>query len=344
MNQIIIYTILLLLGACSRSTTLNLNPRTFSAIPKNVIWIQVPGFELEHSALVRFSSSDSRKLLPLENVDCVGSAWSYNFYKLRTNAVESSLSQMTGSPEIKNNCASGERYPAWQYYRALGFTTYAVEFGVDKNSSLLSHAQCGNNTFLEGLTLLSMRTQEKKNEADKFFHYQSNKNLTTGAIHWDQTCQKDNKCFATLSNNIRSMWETIGNQSNSLFFIIRNFEYLNQLKLGKIQSAREILSEVDKIVSFFQELPNAEQTLILVTGGETQSLRLPKQGEEWRNFEKSGRNVLLERSRLLSPVLAKGPSAENFCGVYEESKILYRQFWRSDIQEFSLDSIIGLVN
>lgn len=332
----------MLLTACSRSPTLNLHDRTFGQTPKNVIWIQLPGFELEHASLIRFSSSDSRRLSMLEDMDCVGSAWSYNNYEIRPGSVESMLSQMTGSADIKDACAPSDRYPAWQYYRALGLSTFGIESGVDDKSSLATHETCAEGKFLEGLTLLSMRSAGKTKDP-LYFHYQTKKELEPGRQHFDQTCQGGSgKCFATLLGNIRSIWEQASSGGKGVFLLIRNFDYLRELKNKNIQSAREVLSEIDKIVAYFREQPNSDQTLIFITGAETQSLRLPARGKEWSEFEKRGRNVLLERSRLVAPVLARGPSAENFCGVYEESRILYRQFWRNGSNNFSLESIIGL--
>lgn len=342
MMKIFIPSLLILFAACSRSPTLNLHDRTFGQTPKNVVWIQLPGFELEHASLIRFSSSDSRRLSMLEDMECAGSAWSYNNYEIRPNSVESALSQVTGSADIKNSCAPADRYPAWQYYRALGLNTYAIESGVDSSSSLAAHEKCAGGKFLEGLTWLSMRPTGK-NKDPLLFHYQTKKELELGRQHFDQTCQGgSNKCFATLLGNIRSVWEQASSGGKGVFLLVRNFDYLRDLKNKNIQSAREVLSEVDKIVAYFREQPNAEQTLILITGAETQSLRMPARGKEWVEFEKQGRNVLLERTRLVSPVLARGPAAENFCGVYEESRILYRQFWRKGSNNFSLESIIGL--
>jgi len=335
--------ILLLLGSCSRTTTINLKPKTFSATPKNVVWIQIPGFELEHAAMVRFASTESRNLLPIEDVDCIGSAWSYNYYDLRPDAVTSALSQITGSPDIKNNCAGEERYPAWQYYRTLGYETYAIESGVNKATSLLSHEQCTQGKFLDGLTLLTMQVAPTK-KSENHFHYQSNKKLQINQVNWDQTCQKDNRCYATILNNIRSVWNDLNSSGRGVFLLVRNFEYLEHLKNGQVQLAREVLSEVDKVVSFIREQAGSEQTLILVTGAQTQSLRLPKRGAEWIEFEKKGKNVVLERSRLLSPVLASGPTSENFCGVYDDSRLLFRQFYRPEAPEFSLEKIIELGN
>lgn len=344
MIKIVLLSFLFLIASCSRSPTINLHSRTFGENPKNVIWIQLPGFELEHTAMLRFGLSDSRQLSSMEDVDCVGSAWSYNFYQLRTDAADSTLSQITGSADIKNSCPSQKRYPVWQYYKSLGYQTFAIEAGtVDKNS-LNQHASCNNQTFLEGLTLLQMRNAPKNEKNPLFFHYQSQKKIGKEARYFDQTCQNSKSgCFATLLNNIQSIWAENLDQTKGAFFYIRDFRYLNFLKNGDVKNAREVLSEINKVINFFKTQPYATQTLILVSGGETQSLRLPTQGKEWEAFEKLGKNVKLERSRLNSPVLAKGPSAENFCGVYEESKILSRHFWRDDNRTFSLDKITELM-
>lgn len=344
MIKSLIFSLIFIAVGCSRSPTINLRPRTFGENPKNVIWIQVPGFELEHSAMLRFGSSDSRTLTSIEDVDCVGSAWSYNFYQLRTNADESTMSQITGSADIKNSCPSDNRFPVWQYYKSLGFQTLAVEVGTNSKNSLSAHSQCNENTFMEGVTLLQMQQSSTKVDEDKLFHYQSKKSLAKEGLYFDQTCQnKNSSCFATLSNNIQTMWSEFSNQTKGTFFYIRDFRYLNYLKSGDIKKAREVLSEINKVVAYFKSQPSSSQSLILITGGETQSLKMPTRGKEWKDFEKLGRNVRSERSRLNSPVLAKGPSAENFCGVYEESKLLARHFWRDDNKILSIDKFTELM-
>ncbi len=344
MTKILFLSFIYLLSSCSRSPTINLHTRTFGENPKNVIWIQLPGFELEHAALLRFGLSDSRQLSSMEDVDCVGSAWSYNFYQLRTNASDSALSQITGSADIRNSCPSENRYPVWQYYKSLGYQTYGLEAGAADKNSLVHHQSCNKETFLEGLALLQMNKVTKNVKDPSLFHYQSQKKIEKDGLYFDQTCQNSKAgCFATLTNNIQSIWSENIDQTKGAFFYIRDFRYLNYLKNGDVKNAREVLSEINKVIAFFKTQPNADQTLILVTGGETQSLRLPTQGKEWEAFEKLGKNVKFERSRLNSPVLAKGPSAENFCGVYEESKILSRHFWRDDNKTFSLDKITELM-
>lgn len=344
MKKVLFFASIIFFMSCSRSPTLNLRPRTFGSVPRHVVWLQVPGLELEHIAMLRFARTDSRRLSVLEEVDCVGAAWSYSYYDIRTNARESSLVQLTGSADVKNNCATDERFPAWQYYRALGFNPLALEMGTGSENSLEQHASCNGEKFLDGLTWVTMRAAPNKKEDKHLFHYQSKRELQNGQMHWDQTCQaKDGKCYASLSNNVKTMWENrTTNSTLGTFFLIRDFSYLKNLKNKDVKAARESLSEVEKVVSYFREQSDANQILILVTAGESQSLRFPKRGDEWEQFEKAGKNVLFERSKLMSPVLARGPSAENFCGVYEESRILYRHFWRQvEGGEFSLEKIIG---
>lgn len=336
--------ILTVLIGCSRSPTINLRTRTFGKNPKSVFWIQIPGFEFEHLAMLRFGLADSRKQLAMEDVECVGSAWSYNLYDIRTNVADSTLAQITGSQDIQNSCGGKNRFPVWQYYRSLGYQTMALESGVDKTTTLLNSKSCNDNTFLEGLTLLEMAKLPSKNDSKNIFHYQSLKSLEAGQVHYDQTCQGNNGgCFASLSSNVQAMLESINAAPKGTFFMIRELNYIKYLKNGEINKAREVLSEVNKTIGYLKELENSDQNLILITGGETQSLKLPARGKEWSEFEKQGRNVRLERSRLVSPVLAKGPSAENFCGVYEESKVLLRHFWRQDDSGYSLDKIIELM-
>ena len=53
---------------------------------------------------------------------------------------------------------------------------------------------------------------------------------------------------------------------------------------------------------------------------------MPKKGKEWFEFERKGKHVVFRNASLLSPVLAKGAGAENFCGVFEEYEMVKRIF------------------
>src|SRR5690606_10730847 len=130
MNKILFFTLLLLITSCSRSPTLNLRNRTFGTVPRHVVWLQVPGLDIEHISMLRFARCHSWRLSPMEEIDCSVTAWSYNYYDIRTNAAESSLIQLTGSPDVQSACAGDARFPVWQYYRALGFTSLALEMGT----------------------------------------------------------------------------------------------------------------------------------------------------------------------------------------------------------------------
>jgi hypothetical protein len=77
----------------------------------------------------------------------------------------------------------------------------------------------------------------------------------------------------------------------------------------------------------------------MVTGAESLPLEFPLQGKEWAEFEKTGKNVIYKNTSLMSPVLARGPMAENFCGIFDEAEMLKRTIYKPEAKKFNWDSV-----
>lgn len=102
--------------------------------------------------------------------------------------------------------------------------------------------------------------------------------------------------------------------------------------------AKESLLEIDRIVGSLP-VDRAAEMLVIVTGAESLPLEFPQQGKEWAEFEKTGKNVIYKNTSLMSPVLARGAMAENFCGIFDESETLKRVIYKPEGKQFNWDSV-----
>jgi hypothetical protein len=173
----------------------------------------------------------------------------------------------------------------------------------------------------------------------KTFHYQASnvdiqKFLEPG-LYLDKSCQKG-ICYSSLSNNFKTLWQSNIKENNRTFFILRDFNLQNALKKKDISLARESLQEIDRIVNIIKTSRESGY-LIIISGAESIPIEFPLKGKEWAEFESKGKNVVYRNSTLLSPVLAKGSMAENFCGMFEESEMLNRIIYKPERKVFDWD-------
>lgn len=317
--------ILLLFTGCSRVQTLNLTPHTYGGKAKNIIWLQIAGLEEEHLAMIRFSSPQSA-ITSFEDVHCSGKSWSYNLYGLRPKASDGFLSQIVGSKNITGSCEDFSRKPMWNFLNRSSHKVGIFEVEAGAGSLSTSKTCLGKESFLSNTTLWKM----EKGGKEELFHYLGSQKFEKNKVYYDKSCLKGN-CFATLYDNVKSIWSRFKKEQGQSVFIIRDFSFLNALRSKNIPKAREILVELEKTLKFLkEENQRSNETLFLVTAAESLHLELPKKGKEWFEFESKGKKVLFRNTSLLSPVLAKGPGSENFCGIFEEYEILKRVFWETD--------------
>lgn len=327
--------------SCARVQTLNLQPHSYSERPKHVIWIQVAGFSEGHLPLLRFNVSDAGHKTNMEQVDCAGKMWNYNLYQLRPEASRSFISQMTGSKNIKGTCEDFQTKAVTTYLGSIGYEVAFLESGASTDQSLEKSLGCSNNNTID---LTEMRIYKMGTEsagALKTFHYQDSPDQVTDSMtpgmYLDRSCQKG-ICYSSLSNNFKTLWTRLTKDRLKTFFIVRDFNFQKALKKKDLTLAKETLLELDRIVG---SLPTdrADEILIVITGAESRPLEFPLQGKEWADFEKTGKNVIYKNAALMSPVLARGAMAENFCGIFDESEILKRMIYRPEGKKFNWDSV-----
>ena len=180
----------------------------------------------------------------------------------------------------------------------------------------------------------------------KVFHYQDSpsavlETLNPG-LYYDKSCQK-NICYSSLSNNFKTLWSEIIKQPTQTFFLLRDYNYIKAIKKKDISFAKESLQEVERIISYINSLKRTD-VLVVLSGAESLPLEFPKEGKEWSEFEKSGKNLIFKNSSLMSPVLANGPMSENFCGLFDESEMMKRILYKPVRKQFDWDYINPLSN
>ena len=236
-----------------------------------------------------------------------------------------------GKDDIKNSCSDYAAAPLWRSLDQLNYKTYILENGAMSENSLLSSLNCTEAveaaSFLDQVTVWSMSKAPQKTDA--LFHYQDKviEGLDKPAISYDRACQ-EGVCFSSLSENVRSLYRRIVGDKKSYLFIVRDFNLESRLKEGKIAEAREVLSELEKLINFFRNEAGGNSLMqVVVTSSAARPVEFPDQGTPWLEFENLGKNILYKKTALSSPVFSFGAGSENFCGFYSEAEVYSRLLW-----------------
>lgn len=330
-----------LFTSCARVQTLNLEPHAYSERPNHIVWIQVAGFSEEHIPLLRFNVSEADHKTSLEKVDCIGKMWNFNLYQLRPEASMSFTSQANGSKNIQGSCSDYEMEPAWSFLEKIQYDSAFLENGASDEQSLEKALACPTNKTLNLAKMRFYRMGPNVKETQATFHYQDSpeqaRDSAGPGLYYDRSCQKG-ICFSSLSNNFKSLWSRLAKDRRKTFFVVRDYNFQKALKKKDLSYARESLLEIDRMVaSLANEKPG--DLLVIVSGAESLPVEFPLQGKEWAEFEKSGKNIIYKNTALMSPVLARGAMAENFCGIFDESEMLKRVIYRPEGKKFNWESV-----
>ena len=337
----VISLLAIMIAGCARVQTLNLEPHAYSERPKHIVWVQVAGFSEEHIPLLRFNVSEATHKTNLEQVDCVGKMWSFNLYQLRPDAGQSFISQINGSKNIKGTCEDYENTPSWSHLEKIGYQTTILENGAGVDQSLEKSLGCSNNKTIDLGKERLYKMGPDSTAAQKTFHYQDSPDQAKASIapglYYDRSCQKG-ICYSSLSSNFKTLWSRVIKERQKTFFVVRDFNFQKALLKKDLSLAKEALLEIDRIVASVSNEKSGE-LLIIVSGADSLPVEFPLQGKAWAEFEKNGKNIIYKNSSLMSPVLAKGPMSENFCGIFDESEMLKRVIYRPEGKKFSWDNV-----
>lgn len=331
----------LALISCSRIQTLNTEKHLYSSKPDHIIWFQIPGLTENHLPLIKYNGQLAEHKSAFESFDCVGKMLTFNLYQLRPDAGKSFLSQLLGSKNIKNNCEDYDRPFFWRNYLNQGYKVSIIEKGMDATNSIEKYAQCGemSKADFNNIRLWKMSSNPY---GKNYFHYQDKieniKSYLNDGIYFDRSCNQE-ACYSTLSNNVKTLYGQLLKENQTSIMIVRDFSYLNAIKNKNLSQARELLQEYDSLLKWSFELPVQGNSLVLVTSGEVTEIEFPKEGREWEEFMKVGKNATFKNTNLISTVMARGSMAENFCGVFEEFDIERRLLFKQPKKVFNWDNI-----
>lgn len=335
--------VVIIFAGCARVQTLNLEKHVYSERPHHIVWFQIAGFSEEHIPLLRFNVPEASYHTSFEKIDCLGKMWNYNLYELRPDASKSFLSQLNGSKNIKGQCEDFEARPVWDYLSEMGYASSLFENGASNDISLEKSLKCSQSGVVNTNKVRFYRMGPDANSLEgtgkKSFHYQDSaeaiqESMNPG-LYYDKSCQK-NLCYSSISNNFKTLWSQFIKEQPQTFFLVRDFNFLKALQKKDISYAKESLQEIERIVSWINA-QKRDDVLILITGAESLNVEFPKEGKEWAEFERSGKNIIYKNAALMSPVLAQGPMSENFCGLFDESEMLKRVIYRPERKQFDWD-------
>ena len=328
-NFKILFIIVLIFG-CAKVETINLKTHHFNKSPDNIIWFQIAGLDEEHLAMLRFNLKDDLEKTSFENSTCIGKTWSYNLYSLRPGPRNSFQSQLASHKNIKGSCKDFSERPFWKKIDDERYQVGIFESGASKKQSFVQYSTCEENNFSKDFIVWSMSPPPKKSERLLF----SSREYQRGNTYFDSSCKNKSICYSSIQNNIQNIWMKFSKTKGRKIFIIRDYSYYNFLMKRDILSARETLAKLEKIHKDFKN--TFKNSLILVSSGAPRKFEFPSQGRDWANFEKTGKKVLYRRDSLLSPVFADGNTAENFCGIYNESELGQRVFWSPRVEKLKI--------
>lgn len=313
------------MSGCAQVTSLNLQKHQFGQIPTKIVWIQVAGFEEEHLATLKFDSKKSGTQLSFEKFLCIGKAWEYNLFDIRPTAYSSFHGQITGKSNIKNSCDDYKLKPVWSFISQKGYKIGAFEGQMSKRNSLLFANFCNEkNEYLKDLTIWKMSRAPSKDR--NFYHVNEKTDFKKAKTYYDRSCLTG-ECYSTLSQNIQSVFTQFSRKSSKYMFVVRDFNYQKNLLKGKYNKYKNSLMELEKTVDFFINLSKKNKDmLVLLTSASSQSIVYPRSGKQWQQFEKNGKYLTQNKSKLINTVFASGARAENFCGVYNQTEIVKRIF------------------
>lgn len=332
-KQIALIFILFLIG-CAQVTSLNLTKHQFGIQPRKIIWVQIGGLSKEHIALLKYGFQSETKQTSFEKFLCYGSTWQYNLYDIRPDQKASFVSQLTGKANVKNECSDYDKKPIWSYLSDQGYK--AGLFKTNTNDKKNNSCQY-DESFYSGLTTWSMN--KKVGDDVKYFHLEKEESYSKGTKYFDTSCLTG-KCFNSASKNIVATFERFNKNSKRLLYVVQDTSYQEAILKQNFSKAKVILSELDLSIRYFQSyVAQNKDALLLITTAAPYNIDFPKQGTQWDEFIKNGKNIKIQKTELLSDVYAIGARSENFCGIYNQSDILTRIFSGAKQQGLKLEFI-----
>lgn len=314
---------LLLLGiffSCSRVNTINLKKHSFNNYPQNLIFIQIPGLSEEHMGYLHFKNLNYTAKTELENFACFGKMWSYNMMTITPSVEDQLLAQVNGYGLANQTCDKYQRKSLWDVFINSGYSNSVIYRGSAPNLGKIN--KCNANFYQN--TRLFISGAKTLKEA-KSFHFQKSAEYKVGEIYKDQSC-RGNKCFSNTMNLFEHVFDSMSD-SNRRFVNIVDYDLYEILKRQDAKEFAKYMSYLNNfLVQVRKKVSTTNDYLIVVSSVSPKAI-------DWRKVNKKWKSIPIatnKKSQLMSPVWADGALAENFCGIYLESDLNSRFFWRSE--------------
>jgi hypothetical protein len=317
---------LFLLGlfGCAQMTSLGLKKHQFGVQPSKIIWLQIAGLEEQHLAMLKFSAPSVEQKTEFENFLCLGKMWNFNLYNLRKKSFNGFKTQVTGSKNIKGKCEDYEQKPIWDYLLKSGYKTGYFESHANKTTSLFSESKCEQKKkYISGVTSFVSSPYLKSKVKSEKFHASEEVAFKGTKTYFDRSCDTKG-CFTTLQENVLSTFKRFSKNKNYYLYMLRDYSFENSMRAKKFKSAKRILLEFNSLIKLLKKEVDLSDTLIVLSSTSAVAIDFPRAGRKWKQFETNNKYAPLRNDLLLSPVMASGARAENFCGIYDESELLSR--------------------
>ncbi len=339
--------ILIINQGCGGSGYLNRKNHQFSQKPQNVIFAQIEGLGVTHMGALRFGIQNDQDLDYLSSFSCSGVVWPQNLYTMRPTAFDSMNAQIIGSKGLQGSCEDFDSTPFWQRFLVKNKQVVILEIDSDPKNTLEGRESCNKKSFLSGVTLLKMSS---KNSSQKkpisSFNYK-NKTFPKEGVYYDLSCGEklgQMKCRSSVVENIRYVLENVFNKNKNVIFVIRDFRYKKLLKRKQYARAFKHLHSIITSISANQFAGQTPQNLLtLATGVNSTEIEFPNSRRGWVRLIKENKSNMFRYSGLQSLALAKGASAENFCGSFFDSEIVERIFFHHERDRSIGETFQGLI-
>ena len=103
---------------------------------------------------------------------------------------------------------------------------------------------------------------------------------------------------------------------------MRDFSFYQAVIGNNFKKVYRSLENLTRMLRMANSNKESDEIMVLMTSSATFLFGLPEQGYKWKSVDSLLKNLKFKKKSLMSTVWVKGPSAKNFCGVYNESDIL----------------------
>lgn len=325
------FLLILLTCSCSRVPTLNASLHEYSLLKEKIIWLQVAGVSEDFLSIYKYNEPVKTELSWINSLNCTGKAWRHNLYEMRPSSKDSTISQLFGTKNVKNYCQNRDELIHWNKFREDQNKIFVLENKVPDSESFESLISCLGFPKWKVWKMSSKIGGEPK----EFFHYtdkvEDDEFLNT--VVYDKSCQ-NNECASTLLENYKYISQNFSTDIKPGLLLIRDYSLISLIQERNNRLIREKLSEIAEIIKHATKYSN---TLLLVTGVRPYTVELPVTQLEWTEYFNNFKSIKFKENALFTSVWAQGPSAENFCGLMDESEILFRLNFVPPARKINLD-------